>query len=83
MPTCKRCGGPVHRGRCKQAQAKAPEPVAARADDGVLTVEPGHGFRTWIENDMVQVAQGETVQAYTRTEWRVLTAHHHPWLESA
>ena len=83
MSTCKRCGHAVHRGRCKKAIAEAAEPPAPSAAGGSkLTIEPGHGVEVWTENGLAQVMQGDTVHGYTRTEWRVIVAHLHDWLEA-
>jgi hypothetical protein len=70
-------GATDHKKRTAKAvelQAPAIEPTTGR-----LVIEPGHGIDTWIENDMVQVAQGESVHAYTRSEWKVMAAHHADW----
>lgn len=89
--TCITCFRASFGARSKKGErkARAPKPVItvdlnaeeapAVEQPARLIIEPGHGIDTWVENDMVQVAQGDSVHAYTRSEWKVMHAHHAEW----
>ena len=60
------------------------EPAAEPTDAGLsygpaLSIEPGYGLKAWIENNALQVAQGEDVIALSRTEFKALAAQFAEW----
>lgn len=63
----------------KKAEVVA-EPVDAGLRDGpAIRMEPGYGFDAWIENGLLQITQGESGLALTRTEAKVLFAGFEEW----